>query len=236
MMSPDYDIVLDVSVIIPSRNRPQLLLDCVHSILDGDRVPAELIIVDQSDTPNSTLAALTRVNGSTVRYRWSQTIGTSLARNEGIDASLHPITVFTDDDVFVASDWLGALVTALINSGPKAVVTGLVLPGEPETPGGFAPSTVFDTASIVYQGRIKKDVLFSGNMALWRSTFNEVGRFDPCLGPGTSCFSAEDNDLAFRLLEAGYRIVYSPAAAVHHRAWRTSVDIWRVKWNYAVGQ
>ena len=42
-------MVLPASVVICTRNRPVLLSQAVASILAGDDVPAEIIVVDQSD-------------------------------------------------------------------------------------------------------------------------------------------------------------------------------------------
>ena len=63
-----------------------------------------------------------------------------------------------------------------------------------------------------------------------------VGQFDERLGPGTPFPAAEDNDLGFRILEAGYRIIYEPRAVLYHRAWRTERDYVRLRWSYGRGQ
>ena len=44
------------SLIIASRDRPELLADTVASVLKGDEVPAEIVIVDQSRVPHPTLS------------------------------------------------------------------------------------------------------------------------------------------------------------------------------------
>jgi GT2 family glycosyltransferase len=63
-----------------------------------------------------------------------------------------------------------------------------------------------------------------------------VDRFDERLGPGTAYPSAEDNDYAYRLLKAGYQIVYCPKAIVYHQAWRTGEQYLPLRWNYGVGR
>src|SRR3712207_2073952 len=89
------------SLIICSRNRPQLLLETVESVLKGDEVPAELIIIDQSTTPHEILATLTTDRPCEIRYLWTQSVGVSEARNTGIAAARYEILALTDDDVFV---------------------------------------------------------------------------------------------------------------------------------------
>jgi GT2 family glycosyltransferase len=65
---------------------------------------------------------------------------------------------------------------------------------------------------------------------------NQIGGFDPRLGPGTKFPAGEDNDFGYRCLNAGYQIHYVPEAVLYHRAWRPKQDYLRVQWNYGVGQ
>ena len=73
-------------------------------------------------------------------------------------------------------------------------------------------------------------------MALWRETFAEMGPFDERLGPGSRFRNAEDNDYCYRLLAAGYRILYEPRAVLHHLAWRTQREYLPLRWDYGYGQ
>jgi GT2 family glycosyltransferase len=224
-----------VSVVICSRDRPALLGDAVESVLAGEVLPGELVVVDQSHRPHPTLRP-GLVGGCEVRYLQSTEIGLSRARNAGIHASRHPIVVFLDDDVLVDRTWLGNLVGDLRRSGPRAVVTGQVRPVEHDGSRGYQLSVKVDEAPAVYEGRIGRDMLFAGNMAIFRSAFDEVGLFDVRLGAGSRFPSSEDNDFGFRLLEAGYRIAYVPSAVVHHRTWRTRAGFIALSWHYGRGQ
>jgi len=224
------------SLIICSRNRPQLLLESVQSVLAGDEVPTELLIMDQSDQPHSVLASLTSDRGCLIRYQQTDTVGECPARNAGIRLARHDLLVFTDDDVAVTSTWFGALVRALLGAGPKGVVTGRVLASVESTPGGFAPAIKVDEMPAVYQGRPGEDVLFPMNMAMFRSTIDDIGDFDVRFGAGGPFRGAEDNDFGYRLLEAGYRILYTPEAMLYHRAWRRADEYLPLRWNYAFCQ
>jgi GT2 family glycosyltransferase len=224
------------SLIICSRNRPKFLLECVQSILRGGDLPTELIIIDQSATSHAVLEKLKTERRCDIRYLWTRSVGVSRARNAGIAAARHDILVFTDDDMLASVSWFGSLIGALVDAGPRTVVIGRVLPTAPEIPGGFAPSTMIEKVPAVYEGRIGKDVLMGNNMAMYRSAIGKVGAFDERLGPGTRFPSSEDNDLGFRLLEAGYCIMYEPKAELYHRAWRTRGDHVRMGWSYGHGQ
>jgi len=220
----------DVSLIIPSRGRPRLLLDTVRSVLAGDAVPAEIVVVDQSAAPNTEVAGL---HG--VVYQHSNSVGLSAARNIGIRAARHEILVFLDDDMLVDPGWLEAIVADLRRRGPGWAVTGQVREGAPEQPGAFQMSVLADTTPREFAGRQAQDVLYTGNMAIGRELLERVGEFDERLGAGSSFPGAEDNDFGYRLLGIGARIAYVPAG-VQHRAWRPPEEYVRMRWRYGVGQ
>jgi len=224
------------SLIICSRHRPKLLWESVASVLRGEAVPTELLIMDQSDTVHPTLSTLTSVHGCRVRYIRTRSVGESPAKNTAIGLAKHDVLVFTDDDVTATPTWFETLVRALMREGPRSIVMGQVPPAQAETADGFAPTRKVGDTPAVYEGRIGQDVLCPINMAMYRSTFQEVGGFDERLGAGAPFPGAEDNDFGFRALEAGYRIVYEPRAVVYHRAWRRYSDYLPLRYAYGRGQ
>jgi GT2 family glycosyltransferase len=227
---------LAASVIVPSRNRPRLLADCVRSILAGDERPREIVVVDQSVDQNREVGGLGAIDGCEVRYHHVSSAGTSAARNEGIAIAREDLLVFTDDDMLVDRTWLGSFVAACredVSSG--ILLTGRILEtGRVE--GTFAPSLEEDPNPRTYAGRLWRDILSSNNMVVSRPVFERIGTFDTRLGPGTPYHSAEDNDLCFRALEARYLIRYIPEAVAYHRAWRPTRDYRLLQWAYGVGE
>jgi hypothetical protein len=207
----------------------------VDSVLAGDEVPAEIIIVDQSDRSSEELATRTSPRCD-VRYVWTREVGTSRARNTGVRLARHPHHRGSSTTTSACAGLVRLPRTRRGAAGPRAVITGRVLPERPASPDGFVPSTITDESPVVYEGRIGVDILYSNNMMLHRTAFDEVGLFDPRLGGGARFPTAEDNDLAHRLLEAGYRIIYAPEAVVEHRAWRTGRDYLPLRWSYGRGQ
>ena len=233
--NPEQAPLPPATLVIPSRNRAWLLIETVQSVLAGDEVPDEIVVVDQSDERNAALETLAG-REPRIRYRWTPEPGVSKARNLGIREACYDVLAFVDDDVRVAPTWFGTILRALVAAGERGVVTGRVLPDAPADGDGFVPSTIEDLDPKVYEGRIWTDILYSNNMALRRSLVEAVGDFDERLGGGAPFKTAEDNELAFRLLEAGFRIRYVPEAVVYHRAWRTWGDYYPLSWSYGYGQ
>jgi GT2 family glycosyltransferase len=223
------------TLVVPSRNRPRLLADAVRSVLAGQSLPEELILMDQSDSRGPDLSELAAGTGCVLRHIRSDERGLSRGLNAAIRAASHPILAFIHDDCLVTPAWFGTIVGALREAGERTVVTGRVESGETETANGFVPVMDAGERPADYTGRINRDVLHPNNMAFFRNAVGDVGPFDEHHGPGARFHSAEDNDFGFRLLEAGYRIRYVPAAVVRHRAWRAADAYLPLRWAYGRG-
>lgn len=208
-----------------------MLADCVKSILSESAQPAEIVVVDQSEQPHPWLSTQPRSAKCWIRYVHMKEKGLSRGRNAGIELAQGRILAFTDDDMLATPGWLTALTRELRDE--RTVVTGKVVASADR---GFAPSLNLADERREYAGRVGMDVLYSGNMAAERSVFSKIGIFDIHLGAGSEFPGAEDNDLGFRLLEAGFRIVYVPQAVLIHRAWRSRKDALILRWQYGHGQ
>jgi GT2 family glycosyltransferase len=229
---------LAVTVIICSRERPRMLSETIDSILAGDRVPRELLVVDQSALAHAELATTGSVRGCEVRYLHSRGSGLSRARNIGLNAASSEVVVLVDDDMFVEHDWLELLAGALPPQDRNVVLTGRVLPAPSEGAAGDVPAAALVTRATpaVYRGRQATDVVPGANVAMHRATVLAIGGYDERLGAGTRFASADDNDIGLRLLDAGCEVRHVPAAVVLHRAWRTPRQLVRMRWDYGRGK
>jgi GT2 family glycosyltransferase len=226
----------NTTLLICSSGRSTMLAEVVEQILGGERVPSELIVVENAQGALSPLATL---RTDFCRYRYVPTSLSTLSekRNLALMEATHDLIVICDDDVAVPSTWFGSLVDALLRAGTRTIVTGRVLAGEPEVAGGFAPSLHPSSQPAAYGRRSTlEDPLATFNCAFHRRVFDAVGEFDARMGPGTAYPSCEDNDFGFRATELGFTLLFEPEALLYHRAWRPPGDFIRLRFRYGLGQ
>ncbi|TLN28536.1 glycosyltransferase family 2 protein, partial [bacterium] len=101
-----------VSVIIPSYNRADMVMDAVNSVLRQTFADWELIVVDDGSQDN-TREVIAAVRDERVRYIYQDNQGLPGARNSGIRAARGEYVAFLDsDDVFLPHK-LAVQVTAM---------------------------------------------------------------------------------------------------------------------------
>jgi GT2 family glycosyltransferase len=210
-----------VSTVIPTIGRPRLLRRCLESIGASNRLPDEVLIVDQSRGDEIARAAMD-VLGKRARIVACEGTGVALALNTGLREARHDTVLVTHDDCHVHPSWVKT-GWELIAAHPGCIVTGRVLPaGDPRA----VPSTRDDPEPHDYTGELHCGVLYPNNMALSRSLVLEFGGFDPFVDV------AEDNDLCYRWLRAGRCLRYTPELVVWHHDWRTPEELERLYVTY----
>ncbi|HEV8702242.1 MAG TPA: glycosyltransferase [Candidatus Polarisedimenticolia bacterium] len=223
-----------ISVLIATADRPALLAGLLDSLSASRFGEAEVLVLDQSRT-DATPPEVNR-GGLPIRFIRCPRRGKSAALNLGVREARAPWLAFTDDDCLVAEDWLEVIDREARGSGSRCALTGRVVPGSPEGEAVTAPSLREQDLETTYTAPSFRDVLFGNNMAIPAELLRKTGCFDEGLGPGTPAPAAEDNDLGYRLLQAGVPIRYLPAMVVTHRSWRRGPDQVKVFGGYGVGQ
>lgn len=236
-----------ITVAVCTRDRTDLLADCLASLVALDPQPLEILVVDNAPRSNAT-AELTATFPQ-IRYLCEPQPGLNRARNRAIAAAQGDIIAFIDDDVVVSPQWVGAIAAAFANDTAVAAVTGLVEPYELETDaqrlfeqyGGFGRGS----QPITYRVHPKSGYRFfyhgtgqmgtGANMAFRRTLFADTGLFDPALDVGTPTNGGGDLDLFFRVLKHGHTHRYEPQAVVYHRHRRTYAELRRQLTNNGVG-
>ena len=86
-----------ISVVIPTRNRAQLLAATLDCVLSQSLPPAEVIVVDDGST-DQTAAMLENVGSKSVRYIRLEHRGHLAARNVGLTLARSDLVAFCDSD------------------------------------------------------------------------------------------------------------------------------------------
>jgi len=211
-----------VSVVICTRDRPDDLRHALVSVLNSSYRDFELIVVDQSTTELSkSLVEESTAVDNRIRYIRDPGKGLSRARNIGSMRSGGQIIVFTDDDCRVNYDWLELMVAGLREDRSAGLAYGTVEPVPHDTRTGFIVGFAPMRRRRLI-GRLGKlhDSGIGASMAIRREVLTRVGPFDEMLGAGAYLSSAEDCDMAYRILAGGFALLHLPEAKVLHYGWR----------------
>ena len=103
-----------LSLVIPTKNRPEDLIELVDSIMSQSLMPDELIIIDQSDTSKSKELIQSRwkdASNSKLTYILDPSIkGLVDAKRHGTLISSHDLVCFLDDDLILDNHFLKQIV------------------------------------------------------------------------------------------------------------------------------
>ncbi len=209
-----------VSVIVPVRNRRDLLRATLDALAKQVLTDHEVIVVDDGSTdgaPDEARADAGR--GRPVRLLHVEGAGAVAARRSGVAAARGELLAFTDSDCVPEPDWLSA--------GVAALETGLDL----------AQGATYPTRPLAWPERsvhvVEEDGLYATcNIFYRRESFEAAGGFDPEAGRrlgfrhgsllrGTGF--GEDTLLAWRVRRTG-RTAFVPEAVVRHHVFATNLS------------
>jgi glycosyltransferase involved in cell wall biosynthesis len=167
---------MNVSVVIPTRNRSALLAMTLRSVLRQQSVDLEVIVVDEGSTDDtaSTLAAVTDTRLRIIRHDIPE--GLSAARNHGAHEAHGQWLAFVDDDDLWAPDKLVCQIDAAEQAARDWVYTGSVnIEGWRIVYSGLPLSPADTVAALPRYNAIPG----GGSNVVWRrSMWMNVGPFD----------------------------------------------------------
>ena len=192
------------AVVLSMGNRPAELAKALDTLLAQEGVELDIVLVGNGWRPEGLPDRVRTVH-------LEENVGIPEGRNIGAREARGDILFFYDDDAFLpTTDVLSRLAQEYAVDDRIAVVqprgadpTGLPTPRRwvphLKTAGGGAAGDVV--------------VFWEGVCTIRRSAFEEVGGW-----PGHFWYGHEGIDLAYRLLEAGWRLRYRPDVVVNHPA------------------
>jgi hypothetical protein len=200
-----------ISVVIPIHNGRRLLTDVIAAIrAECQDRPFEILAVDDgsSDGSRRYLDGLTE---SGVRIIDGPGRGVASAVNAGIREAAYPFICQIDQDVIVQPGWLTPLLDTLQTPGVAAAQGRYVTAPNAGLWARVMGRDLEDRYAAI--GRRLVDHVCTGNTVYRASALHAVGLLDERFGYGA------DNDLSYRLVDAGYKLAFRPTA--------TSIHVWR---------
>lgn len=229
-----------IDVVIPTRNRGNLIVETVESLINITQTDVAIWIIDQSEGDETHEAISRYLDDERLHYIKSDQKGSNIARNLGISVGEAPIVAFTDDDCVVDINWVLEILQAFKDQTVDAVFGRVVdhsigLAGETVTE-GIRIAVKDDPKRQVFSGnRFKLDFGHGACMAFRRTMLEKINGFDPLLGNGGPLKSWPERDIGYRILKSKGTIVYEPNIFVHHKQWRSWEGVKATQQNYGFG-
>jgi GT2 family glycosyltransferase len=218
-----------VSIIIPTKDRHEILRTCVDGLVNRTSYkPIEIVVVDNGSSQPDALDFLAEVQSwpgfkvmrDTGPFNFSRLV------NRGVAASSGEICLLLNNDIDVINaDWLDELVVHALRSDVGAVGAKLYYADDTVQHagvilgiGGVAahPHKSAQRNADGYFGRLKLthslSCVTAACVAVRRSVYDEVGGFDE----KNLAVAFNDVDFCIRVREAGYRIIWTPHAELYH--------------------
>lgn len=213
------DTGLTASVVIPTMNRPTYVRTCLEH-LERQTMPPDRVIVVDASRDERTRTVVEEFPAVLYLRNPNGAGATATSRRIGAECVSSDIVAFVDDDAYAEPDWLERLL-AEYDAPAIGGVGGRVDNGRPgeetvglDAIGRFLPNGTLTGNFAADPGRTVDVHHFLGaNMSYRRSALESIGGIHdgypgPCL--------REETDIAFRVRNAGWRLVFTPRALVHH--------------------
>ncbi|MCW2522942.1 MAG: mftF [Frankiales bacterium] len=198
----------EVTVVIPARDRVELLRDCLAAV--GSDYPV-LVVDDGSSDPDAVAAVVAQAGARLIRRPVNG--GPGAARNSGLDRVDTELVALLDSDCQPPADWIQPLAAHFADPLVAAVAPRVVAAPSPTAAGRYGAargSLDLGHRSANVRAGTRVSYVPTAALLLRRSALTEPV-FDPALRFG------EDVDLIWRLLDSGWIVRYDASVAVPHR-------------------
>lgn len=223
-----------LSIIIPTRNRAELLQKALESLknqtLNANQF--EVLVVDNGSTDN-TVEVCQRFQGKLQKFRYfyEDTPGLHIGRHKGYEEACGDILVYIDDDIEALPGWLEAIQDCFSNP-QVALVGGNILPSYLETPPEWLSklwkkSRIFNGNAIAAlsliqlpegQYEISPLYIWGCNFSVRRNIVKRAGGFHPDGMPQELIRFRGDGEthISQYILDNNYCCLFDSRASVYH--------------------
>ncbi len=215
---------MKVSVIIPSFNRGEKLIETVKSVESNDflKKDFEIIIVNDCSTDNTqeVIKELIKEYPNIKTLTNKKNSGPAVSRNNGIKNASGEFVFFTDDDCIVPKDWIKSYLDFFKRNGEVYGAGGIL---EAKEKNFISSLEKFkDKILGIYYNKERignKEIKtgFTNNCAYRRKVFGEVGYFKE----NFKVPAGEDLEFCQRVAEK-HKIAFVPIAVLHNHKYNWS--------------
>lgn len=204
----------EVSVVIPTYNRPQKLLRAVDSVINQSYQDLEIIVVD--DYPGEDNQDLLPTYGPLRYIQHNKNRGAPIARNNGILAAQGKYIALLDDD----DEWKPQKLECQIERFNKLSDNfGLVYSGRDIVRRGEIIKTYIPKhEGKVYSTLLQKNIIPSETPLIRRECFGVIGLFDPRFK------SSQDWDLWLRIASEYKVATVTKSLAISHESHKRRIS------------
>ena len=202
----------DVDIVIPTRDRHQLLDRCLESVATSTHSRRQVVIVDNGSREPETLAYLAALPHRVVPHPGE--FNFSALVNRGVEATAAPYVVLLNNDTVVRTPgWLEAMLEWCARPGVGAVGARLVFAdGRVQHEGvGIGIGRVAANLDLGWSAARACSAVTGACMMVRREAWSAVGGFDESLP-----VAFNDVDFCLRLWRAGWRVIMTPLAELRH--------------------
>ncbi len=210
----------NLSILIPTFNRGEILLDTVLELLDQRPVAAEILVIDQTPSHAEAIASQLHTWHADGKIRWIRLSQPSQpkALNVGIKAAKQSLILCLDDDIRIEQGFVAAHAHSFEKESIWAVAGQILQPGEVPLDGyqycyRNGPFSDFDFPFRSSQSTLVTNGM-SGNLSFRRERALQIGGFDENFLPPVA-FHFE-SDFCKRLIAAGGQVLFQPKARIYH--------------------
>lgn len=207
---------MKVSVLITSRNRPDVLCKCVENVIGQDYSDFEIVVLDDaSDEVDLCRVLAERFNDPRLRcLRSDIQLGVAGARNRLAKEATGDILCFIDDDAVFENPYAIMRLTEIFELSKDIGIVACKIMNH--CPGGSEMLVPFSRRWLRHMPGIAEQAqdvsYYVGTChAIRYEVFKRCGMYADHL-----MYGEEELDLSYRVVSTGYRIYYEPSVVVHH--------------------
>ena len=206
-----------ISILIGSRNRPQVLKRCLESIARQQYTNFEVVVLDDASSPpvNQDELCASLPHTFPIRFlRNDNQLGLAKVRNRLIAEAAGDVYCIMDDDAYFDNETaLQHLATTLASDDKTGIIAFNILDYRQDRVRSLTPHKrqhIKQDASLLNRPHLVSYFLGCGH-AIRKTVIDTCGGFDEVL-----VYGVDEIELAYRALNNGFQIHYQPDILLHH--------------------